>query len=293
MSATDLTSTQTETVQTLPLPLTCANCGSELKPTFSFCPDCGQSTEPKVESFGMVVKEFLEDYFSFDSKVFRSLLPLLFRPGFLSIEYIQGRRARYIPPLRMYLTISLLAFLMLAVNKPSRLQYQSDSQEISSTELEELKDDIDEDYAARDQENDIITVEDAFWDSFFDSTLPKLFFVMVPLYGLIQAMLYWRQRRYYMEHLIFSLHFHSFVFVVLLVYMLISSYLLAGMAFLNRTLMLTFTGGILLYLYFALKRVYGQNYFKTSLKFGLLLASYTITFILFCLIALFGYYSFR
>ncbi len=268
----------------------CTNCGTDLQPTFVFCPACGQSTEPKVESFGAVAKDFLEDYFSFDSKVFRSLLPLIVNPGFLTNEYIQGRRVRYIPPLRMYVTISLLAFLMLAINKPGRTQFQSDSTEISSSELAEIQKDIAESYA-QPSTNEVITVEDAFWDTFFDSTLPKLFFVMVPLYGLIQALLYRRQKRYYMEHLIFSLHFHSFVFVVLLLYMLVSSYLSAGHASFNRVLMTTLSGGILAYLFFALKRVYGQNYGKTTVKFALLLASYTATFVVFSLMAVFAYYS--
>jgi hypothetical protein len=271
--------------------LACANCGEALQPNFAFCPVCGQSTEPKVESFGEVAKSFLEDYFSFDSKVFRSLRPLVTNPGFLTNEYIQGRRARYIPPLRMYVTISLLAFLMLAINKPSRTQLKPDSEEISSTELAEIQKDLGQSYG--ESSEDVIVVEDAFWDNFFDSTLPKLFFVMVPLYGLIQALLYRRQKLYYMEHLIFSLHFHSFVFVVLLLYMLISSYLSAGYALFNRGLMTVLLAGVLVYLFVALKRVYQQNYGKTTAKFGLLLASYTATFVVFSLMALFAYYSFR
>ncbi|MCU0352632.1 MAG: DUF3667 domain-containing protein [Cytophagales bacterium] len=268
----------------------CANCNAALQPKFAYCPACGQSTEPKLASFGEVTKDFLEDYFSFDSKVFRSLVPLLLRPGFLTDEYIRGRRVRYIPPLRMYLTISLLAFLMLAVNKPSRTQYRVADGNISSRELAEIQRDLETNRTASD---DDFLIGDAFWDNFFDSTLPKLFFVMVPLYALIQVLLYHRQKRFYMEHLTFSLHFHSFVFVVLLLYMLVSSYLSAGMAGFNRVLMSVLSVWVLGYLFFALKKVYGQNYLRTGLKFGLLVASYTATFVVFSLVALFAYYSLR
>ncbi len=291
MMPADETKITQETALIAPVVLTCANCTTELKPKFAFCPVCGQSTEPKVESFGEVAKTFLEDYFSFDSKVFRSLRPLVTNPGFLTNEYIQGRRVRYIPPLRMYVTISLLAFLLLAINKPSRTQLQSGSEEISALELDEIQKDLSTAYPR--SADDVIDVEEAFWDNFFDSTLPKLFFIMVPLYGLIQAMLYQRQRRYYMEHLIFSLHFHSFVFLMLLVYMLISSYVSARHASFNGLLMTILSGVTLVYLFIALKRVYGQSIAKTTVKFGLLLASYSATFIVFSLIALFAYYSFR
>lgn len=271
-------------------PETCPNCGEKLAAQFIYCPACGQKTGQRIDSFSEITKDFLEEYFSFDSKVFKSLLPLLYRPGFLTREYVQGRRARYIPPLRMYLTISLLAFLMLAVNKPSRTQYESASAEITAEEMAEIMRDVE-----RADPVDALTgdgpVAERFWNDFFDSTLPKLFFVMVPFYALILSALYRRRNRYYVEHLIFSLHFHSFVFAALVFYMLISSYVFGGLASVNAALMALLVTAVLAYLFFALKKVYAQNYLKTAAKFGLLVGSYSVTFVVFSLLALFAYYS--
>lgn len=270
-------------------PETCPNCAAKLAANFAYCPACGQSTDRRIDSFNEITKDFLEDYFSFDSKVFKSLLPLLYNPGFLTNEYVQGRRARYIPPLRMYLTISLLAFLMLAVNKPSRTQYEAASAEISAEEMAEIRKNVEA--GPVDALAGTGPAAERFWNNFFDSTLPKLFFVMVPFYALILAVLYRRRGRYYVEHLVFSLHFHSFVFVSLLVYMVVSSYVFRGMASVNSALAGLLATAILAYLFAALKKVYRQSYLKTAAKFGLLAGGYSITFVVFSLLALFAYYS--
>ncbi len=272
-------------------PEACPNCGIQLAAQFAYCPACGQGTDRRIDSFNEISRDFLEEYFSFDSKVFKSLLPLLYKPGFLTNEYVQGRRARYIPPLRMYLTISLLAFLMLAVNKPSRTRYEAASTEITADEMAEIRKNVEADNAVDALTGDGPAAE-RFWNDFFDSTLPKLFFIMVPFYALILAALYRRRNRYYVEHLVFSLHFHSFVFVALLFYMLASSYVFRGNASVNAALMGLLAAVILVYLFAALKKVYGQNHLKTIAKFSLLAGGYSITFIVFSLLALFAYYSF-
>ncbi|MBD0255355.1 MAG: DUF3667 domain-containing protein [Cytophagales bacterium] len=257
----------------------CSNCGEILQPRFAYCPVCGQPTGRPIVPFVSLAKDFVEDYFSFDSKIFRSLYPLLLRPGFLTVEFLRGRRARYIPPLRMYLTISLLAFLLLAVNKPSLTRYHTGAGEITAEELAELQREL----AVAPGTPDRVEVEDvlaeAFWDNFFNSLLPKLFFVMVPLAAVILFALYRKTSRYYMEHLIFSLHFHSFVFVLLSGYLLVSSYLLSGKVLVNRVLLTTLLAAVLAYLLAALRRVHRQPGGKTLLKFSVLVGSYTVAFL--------------
>lgn len=278
-----------ETVNPTKPAAACPNCGTEILPAYNYCPSCGQDTNPKLISVGAIAKDVTENYFTVDSKILRSLTPLLFKPGFLTEEFMRGRRARYILPFRMYLTVSLLAFLVLAINKPSRTIYQTE--EITAEELEEIKSELvvpGTNHGATAGEAEIA---EAFWDTFFNSTLPKLFFVMVPFYALILAALYRKPRRYYVEHVIFSLHFHSFAFIVLLLYLLVSSFLLARQVFINQllsTALLVFT---LVYLFIALKRVYRQSYGKTTLKFGLLLGSYTVTFLICLFVALFFFYQ--
>jgi hypothetical protein len=98
----------------------CENCHAKVVGVF--CGQCGQSTESTLKYFWSVMLHLLDDIFSFDSRASRTLSPLLAKPGFLTIEYFQGRRVHYVPPLRLYLFISIVFFLSLnffAVNENS------------------------------------------------------------------------------------------------------------------------------------------------------------------------------
>ncbi len=88
----------------------CLNCNTEL--TGRFCPNCGQeNTEPR-ESFWGLITHFFNDITHFDGKFFSSLKYLVSKPGFLPLEYIRGRRASYLNPIRMYVFTSALFFLI-------------------------------------------------------------------------------------------------------------------------------------------------------------------------------------
>ena len=90
---------------------TCDNCHT---PVMGFyCSQCGQSVESTLKYFWTVVLHLLDDVFSFDSRSSRTLWPLLTRPAFLTNEYILGRRVHYVPPLRLYLFISIIFFISL------------------------------------------------------------------------------------------------------------------------------------------------------------------------------------
>lgn len=89
----------------------CENC--EMPLTGDFCSHCGQNSEPTLKYFWIVILHLLDDIFSFDSRASRTIWPLLTRPGFLTTEYIAGRRVHYVPPLRLYLFISIVFFITL------------------------------------------------------------------------------------------------------------------------------------------------------------------------------------
>jgi len=59
-----------------------------------------------------LANDFIDDFFTLDSRLFKTIIPLLFKPGFLTLEYNKGRRVKYLPPLRMYLVLSVLIFLI-------------------------------------------------------------------------------------------------------------------------------------------------------------------------------------
>lgn len=89
----------------------CENCHAQVNG--SFCSQCGQSVESTLRYFWSVLLHLLDDIFSFDSRASRTLKPLLLKPGFLTNEYIQGRRVHYVPPLKLYLFISIIFFISL------------------------------------------------------------------------------------------------------------------------------------------------------------------------------------
>lgn len=86
----------------------CENCGVPLQG--EHCHACGQPTKGLVRHFSSVIGDFFDTVFNIDSRVLRTLGPLLTRPGFLSMEYFAGRRVRYVTPMRLFLFLSLLAF---------------------------------------------------------------------------------------------------------------------------------------------------------------------------------------
>ena len=73
-----------------------------------YCSTCGQRADTAAHSVGHFLHELTEALTHADSRVWGTLLPLLRRPGFLTREYFAGRRARYLPPLRLYLFMSVL-----------------------------------------------------------------------------------------------------------------------------------------------------------------------------------------
>ncbi len=87
----------------------CLNCGSTV--IGKYCSECGQENTAPKDSVWQLMSRFFNDVTHFDGKFFSTLKPLLFRPGFLSKEYMRGRRAGYLNPIRMYLFTSFIFFL--------------------------------------------------------------------------------------------------------------------------------------------------------------------------------------
>lgn len=89
---------------------TCLNCGHQVEE--QFCTHCGQENIETRQSFGGLLAHFVEDLTHYEGKFWRSMKYLLFRPGYLSKTYLAGKRITYIPPVRMYIFISFVTFLL-------------------------------------------------------------------------------------------------------------------------------------------------------------------------------------
>ena len=88
----------------------CLNCGTTVHG--KYCHVCGQENAEPKETFWGMVTHFFNDITHFDGKFFTTLKDLLFRPGFLSAEYVKGRRMSYLNPVRMYVFTSAIFFLI-------------------------------------------------------------------------------------------------------------------------------------------------------------------------------------
>ncbi|HEY8877705.1 MAG TPA: DUF3667 domain-containing protein [Roseateles sp.] len=91
----------------------CLNCGTTLVAGARFCSQCGQDTANHPPSLMEFVHEFVSHYIAVEGTLWKSLWGLMARPGFLTREYLAGRKQRYVLPLRLLLTLGLLFFLAL------------------------------------------------------------------------------------------------------------------------------------------------------------------------------------
>lgn len=92
-------------------PANCPNCGAVVGG--HFCANCGQEAILHHASTREFLHEFIGHYVALEGKLWGTVMRLLFRPGALTLEYIRGRRVRFVQPLRLYLTLSLLFFAIM------------------------------------------------------------------------------------------------------------------------------------------------------------------------------------
>ena len=91
----------------------CGNCG--VPRLGEHCYQCGQPVKRLVRHFGSILGDFLDSVFDFDPRTVRTLSPLFYRPGFLSNEYVAGRRVRYGSPVGLFVFLCIVSFFVLKV----------------------------------------------------------------------------------------------------------------------------------------------------------------------------------
>ena len=131
-----------------------------------------------------------------DGKTFQSVRLLLTKPGFLSLEQFQGRRVRYVSPIRLYLLLSLLYFAVAALAPssilPVTIRVKPDDSPQEMQRLEQQKRDL-----------------EAAASPALVEWVPRAMFVLVPLFAGLVALVIRRSGRNYPQHLYFSLHVHA------------------------------------------------------------------------------------
>ncbi len=284
----------------------CPNCSAPL--SGPFCSSCGQRQLDLDRPFREIASEAMEAFVSFDTRIFRTLWPLIRRPGFLTVEFFEGRRARYIHPFKLYFAFSVMLFVGLALTGFLSIRVGNtgndgdDDQQIVSifTVEEETEpggespeaDSGESGEAATDVEGGeeeegligrvlrplagMIENDPDQLNRIFTERLANSIIVLVPVFALLLRFLYWGIP--YIKQLVFSLHLHSAAFLIILVGLGIDTVLKAepGEGWGNALGSVV----ILVYTFLALRRVYGQGRFRTGLKIVVLLLGYLIALIL-------------
>jgi hypothetical protein len=255
--------------------LECLNCGARLHG--QFCSDCGQRAVPPHPSVRELVGDAVSEFSGWDGKFAETVRTLLGRPGELTRQWLEGRRAHYISPLRLYLTASLLFFVVQAaapeLGGRKNIEVTSPGQTAPDRVAAATRKTMRERGTLTPAERDsaIAAVAKAPWwarplmqrgiedpvgyQESIRRIIPRTFFALLPFYAGILALFY--RRRNYPEHLYFAIHLHAFVFLALMIPDLTKFTGSAGLAAAVGALAVVW---VMLYSLLALKRVYGGGW---------------------------------
>lgn len=279
----------------------CKNCLSAVSGIY--CAQCGQKQRSAVRHFGQMVGEFLDDVLNIDTKLLNTLKPLLYRPGFLSLEYYAERRVRYVSPLKLYFFMSLFAFFLiqqsidLGTTGPDAFQITNETDADAKAEGKPSQNFIsfgDKPWNAEtnpltfswlpDAGNSLLNARigkfntllvEKRWLDLVHAALaatPQALLILVPIFALMLKVLYLYKRRLYMEHLILALHNHAFLLFAIILLVLstgLQQWLGTGSVF-SETMALfsgVLTAWIPLYFLLSLKNIYQQGWLATVFKF--------------------------
>ena len=323
---------------------TCPNCATDLSQGENFCPTCGQPNHDVNVTFSHVLEETLEGLFHFDSKVWITFRDLLLKPGKLTVDFLAGRRARFVPPIRLYVFVSLVFFFLLGreashgdANRGPIIEFGPNNPPAAFTRTDSLvasprgggggfifeRDSAQSAQARKrgtrvsfDGVGDLTSTDLAnpallarvsegepalldslirarggqpgFWKRLSYRQTARLsakqealghqlvqnlsvgMFLLMPLFALLLKLFYRRSRPLYVQHLIFSVHLHSFFFV-LFSFLLLVTMALPKTRYVPTSLPLL---AMMLYWLLALRRFSGQSLRRTLWKGPLLAAGY-------------------
>jgi hypothetical protein len=265
--------------------MACLNCGALL--TGPFCAECGQRDIPPYPSTRELVVDAFWELSGWDGRFAATVRSLVQRPGMLTREFLEGRRARFLSPLRLYLLASLAYFVIAASTPDVRLPGKNtNGLTVSSTTRsrpERVADavstsfDKDKALTTADRQAALKDIERAptlmrpflhkavadpagFKRGIIEA-MPRMLFALLPVFAAIVAIFY--RRRKYPEHLYFAIHLHAFMFL---------AFTVAALSKFTRVPMIVETFTLLsvlwipVYATLAFRRVYGGSIARTLVK---------------------------
>jgi hypothetical protein len=203
--------------------IVCPNCNTQLKEVMNFCSNCGQENHIRRVTVLMILSDFSKTYFTFDSKLINSLKYLITKPSFLTTEYLKGKIESYFRPIRMYIFISFVFFLLQGITESNTKFDNFD--ELKNENLTVLNDHY-ENAKKQNTDNGFLKKKmveifsnrkdlKAFY-TFVMSKLPIFIFFLIPVFGGVLYLFFYNKDSYYVDHLVFAIHVQSFLFVLLI-----------------------------------------------------------------------------
>lgn len=281
----------------------CLNCEQNFNSEFQFCPHCGQANKKHNLNIKFIISELLVANFNLDSKIYLTLKLLVTQPGKLTTEFLSGKRTKYIPPVRLYLFISFVYFFAISINPNKDLNFvQTDdiisvnenSDTIIPSEIDSTTKEFELLNTAKDTTSNLYGVEDVLEEKSrtFNSDAGKTMFrnlfrkyVSLGMFLLIPAtallfFIFFRKGSYYFQHLIFSFHLQSLVFLYFIFFDLLD--------WVIKLEFLTYVkwGFFLIILFIWIKKYYRASTYTTIWKTIGFLISYLVVFTLFMIVVL-------
>ncbi|MCC5860924.1 MAG: DUF3667 domain-containing protein [Gammaproteobacteria bacterium] len=285
----------------------CRNC--EAPVTGQYCWQCGQRVRERMITMGELIAGLTTDLFQFESRLWRSVRPLLLSPGRLTADYLGGRQARYMPPFRMYLVLSLAFFLLVTIG------YGDTVVRLNVDDTLATEDRMGIEWRATRQDRGTFADENCRFENvtilgpgwLADYLTPELLrqrclriverpeeyarrvldafpvalLLALPALALVMQLLHAFSGRYYVEHLLFFVHYHSFLFLFVMLVLgtgrLLGLLTVPGWA--SGLGLLAAWLYSLYYPYRAMRRVYENGRLLTLVKFSLLLLTYLLLLI--------------
>jgi hypothetical protein len=275
----------------------CLNCDHPL--TGRYCSACGQKHDPHAQTVGHFLAETFETLTHADSRLWLTLRVLLTRPGNLTADFFAGRRNRYMPAIRLYIVISVLFFLLMAIVPGGGIEslLQPGAAAEKPSQAIELDGEIDAESCKTFKYNGPFeqTIEprlraaciEAVQDNgrklgeIFQRNVPKAMFVLLPAFALLMLPFFWHPRRLYAEHLIFLVHNHTAIFAALTIEEILDFLIPAGW---DGWLGFALLAYVIWYGWRGLRVYYGKSRGKSLALFTVLglayvvLAAFVITF---------------
>jgi hypothetical protein len=255
----------------------CLNCAETLRGPY--CHKCGQKGGPAPLFVHDFVHELIHEFLHFDAKILVTMRTLLFSPGMLTREYIDGRRVRYVGPVRLYLVASVVLFGILALMPVHRSETASADAAAALAEAQaeavpagEHGPSIVRDVTDRGVTNVTKAVQDPeHFVAALRKALSKTVFLLVPIFAFLTWRMFGKNLSFYVGHLYFALHLHAVIFILLSASAALG---LAGPPFDGAAPL--FGVAFIAYFFLALRRTFAATWLRTLAGGSVVLAVYLL-----------------